>query len=221
MATAGDIIARARTVLNDSAGDRWSDTDLIADINAAIKQILVVRPDANPVTDVITLQPGTRQSIPGDGLRLMDVIRNMGQDGATPGLPVTGVSRSILEALNRSWHRATGKTEIRHFVFDEKAPTDFYVYPPAHATTPVTVEILYSAMPAELVADTDVIPLAAVYEGPIEQWVLHMAFSRDIASRTSQALAGRYEAAFYRSLGVKLKGDLMVSPNDKPEIKIV
>ena len=151
----------------------------------------------------------------------MDVIRNMGADGATPGLPVTAVARSTIEALNRSWHRATGKTEVRHFVFDEKEPTAFYVYPPAHDTTPVNVEILYSALPADLTDGTDEIPLSAVYEGPIVQWVLHLAFARDIASRASQTHSARFEAAFYRSLGVKLKGDILVTPNDKPEVKIV
>lgn len=41
----GDIITEARVILNDSNGDRYTDTQLIADFNNAISMTKMLRPD--------------------------------------------------------------------------------------------------------------------------------------------------------------------------------
>ena len=44
--TIGDVIIDARVILNDSAGDRYTDDQLISDFNNAITQTKTLRPDA-------------------------------------------------------------------------------------------------------------------------------------------------------------------------------
>lgn len=44
--TVGDILTDARVILNDEAGDRYTDAQLISDFNLAIAQTKMIRPDA-------------------------------------------------------------------------------------------------------------------------------------------------------------------------------
>lgn len=41
-----DALADARVILNDEAGDRYTDAELISDLNSAISQTKGLRPDA-------------------------------------------------------------------------------------------------------------------------------------------------------------------------------
>lgn len=44
--TVGDAVTEARVILNDSAGDRYTDAQLASDFNNAIAQAKMLRPDA-------------------------------------------------------------------------------------------------------------------------------------------------------------------------------
>lgn len=44
--TVGDILTDARVILNDAAGDRYTDAQLISDLNNAISSTKMIRPDA-------------------------------------------------------------------------------------------------------------------------------------------------------------------------------
>lgn len=217
---ASDVIDDVRKTLNDNSEIRWTTDELISYLNAAMLQVALVRPDASAKTEAIQLVAGTKQSIPSGGLRLLDVIRNMGTDGATPGYPVTPVDRTNLDLSNRLWHKTAGKTAIKNFSFDEKTPKTFYCTPPVSSTTAVYAEISYSDSPTPVTAVGDTLPLDDVYRMPLHDWVLRMAFGKEIASSRSQALSARYENAFYQSLGIKSRADIAVTPNAKPEVKI-
>lgn len=41
-----DALTDARVILNDSAGDRYTDADLVSDLNSAISMTKMLRPDA-------------------------------------------------------------------------------------------------------------------------------------------------------------------------------
>jgi len=41
-----DALADARVILNDTAGDRYTDADLISDLNSAISMTKMIRPDS-------------------------------------------------------------------------------------------------------------------------------------------------------------------------------
>ena len=116
--------------------------------------------------DAVKLKPGSRQSIetiaaadckPGDGstpsvpilgTQLLDVIRNMGADGVTPGKAVRIIPRDIKDSQTPLWHQdpnASGVVSM--FMFDPQTPRYFYVSPPVPASPVVWAEIAYTAQP--------------------------------------------------------------------------
>jgi len=222
MTTASEVIIQVQEELNDDDKVTWDDADMLRYINAAQLQVVLVRPDANSVIENVTLTPGnTRHSLASGQLRLLDVIRNMGADGLTPGRPIRMVDRASHDLFNRNWHSAVGKTVIREVMYNEKVPAYFYTDPAAHAITAVTIEVAASKAPTD-VADVDagVLGIADIYQQPVRQYMLHMAFAKEVESRTSVARSRGYLQDFYNSLGIKTKVDAMYSPSKevKPNV---
>ena len=212
-----DIVADAAKVLNDLGYDRWSQADLVGYLNNGLLQIALVRPDAFSKTESVLLAEGTRQTIPTTGLRLLDVVRNMGANGSTPGYPITKTDRDSLDLFNRLWHKQTGKAAVKNYFHDERTPKDFYVAPPVQAAAEgaVYAEIIYAKIPTPVDPADLITPIAVddVYRGPLKDWILRDAFAVEIASQASQTLSARYEQSFYNGLGIKTKSDIGFSPN--------
>ena len=135
------VLAQVRYALNDPSAATWTDsTHLIPALNDALRALVSVRPDAASSTEVKLLTAGTRQTIPTDGVRLIDVIRNAGEDGlSSTGRTVRRVSLDALNASMPTWHAATGQTEIREYAYDERSPREFWVYPPVASSPTIGV----------------------------------------------------------------------------------
>lgn len=164
-----DALWRASVLLNDSGPQfvRYTEKEMVNALNDGQMAIFKFLPVAGSRVDAVRLVPGTRQSIesipaayckPGDGstpsapilgTQLLDIIRNMGADGLTPGAPVRPVTREVLDTTARSWH-STASTAVASFVHNPQAPRYFWTYPGAHASTPVWVEMAYTAQPAKI-----------------------------------------------------------------------
>jgi hypothetical protein len=209
--TAQSIVDKAEQILQDATNVRWTADELLGWLNDAQRQIALVRPDASVTTANITLVSGTKQSLPASGLRLLDVIRNMGVGGATPGSAVRLVDREVLDSQRPGWHMETGVSDVKHFVFDQRNPKTFYVYPPA--VTNATVEAVYSVSPAEVAAIGNTITLDDIYQNPLLDWVLYRAFSKDAEFAANQELAVKHLSAFQTALGIKSEVDMATSPN--------
>lgn len=92
MATAQQVIDRARQLINDVAssfvsGLRWSDAELLQWLTDGQREIVVLEPEANAVTDVFTVADGfPRQQLdPAIAYRLIRVEAN-GTDEVTGNL---------------------------------------------------------------------------------------------------------------------------------------
>lgn len=215
---ASDVINSVRGTLmdEDSNNYRWSDSVLRGYVYDALLQLIGVRPDVTATTDKHKLSPGTLQSIPSDALKLLDIPRNLGSDGATPGYTVTPIDREDMDTLDRAWHKRTAKDFIEHYAYDEKVPQEFYVTPPVTDSKDVYVEVQYAAKPAEITANEDVLPVEDIYKGSLVQWVLSLAYSQETGA-TSEQRSRRYEQSFYNSLGVKSQVDSRLSPHPDRE----
>ncbi|GAB6178516.1 hypothetical protein JCM16814_34070 [Desulfobaculum senezii] len=119
-------------------------------LNAAQRQVALQRPDASSAITVVRLAPGVLQEIPDDGVRLLDVLRNMGADGATPGTSIQLVDKAALDAANLAWPAGPGATAIDNWAFSDLYPRSFWVSPPVSAVTDVYVEIGYAVSPADV-----------------------------------------------------------------------
>jgi hypothetical protein len=209
-----DLVTGVAEELDDVSYVTWSKAELTNYLNSAQRQVALVRPDASSEISNLTLVAGTKQSLPSTARRLLDITRNMGSDGSTPGKPVRAIEEVSLDLYRPGWHSETGKTAIKNFAYKEETPRDFYVYPPVHATTTVIVEARLAVNPAEITdVDNDAISLDDVYEGPLRNWMMHLAYSKETDSIESRTLAARHEQSFYNSLGIKTKVDVGFSPS--------
>lgn len=207
---ASAIISRARTVLTDSDGSRWTDSELLGWVNDGQRAIALVRPDASVADTAVSLVAGTKQSIPANGLRLLDVMRNMNADGSG-GRSVRNVDRDILDTQDFNWHSTTQAQVIKNFVYDNRNPKIFYVYPPA--AVGAILEIIYSQNPTDCDTTSSTIFLADIYAEPLLNYVLYRAYSKDAEFAANAQLSASYLAVFNSMLGIKTKKDASYSPD--------
>lgn len=207
---ASDIISRARIVLNDADGVRWFDNELLAWISDGQRVIALVRPDSCVSNSTLTLVAGTKQTIPGDGLRLLDVTRNI-DAGGNGGRVVRHVDRDVLDTQNVNWHSESGQLTIKNFVYDNRDPKTFYVYPPA--TSSSKLEIIYSKNPTDVTTTGASIAVADIYADPLLNYVLYRAYSKDADFAQNASLSTSYFQIFGSMLGLKTSKDAAFSPD--------
>lgn len=196
-----------------AASGRASLTDFL---NAAARQVALVRPDATAVTEPVRLEPGSLQRIPDPAvhgcaekaLKLLDVVRNLGQDGKRPGAPVTLATYAAMSALD--WGR-TGAV-VENYSYDGREnPLVYHVFPAVPRARQVWVEVSFSAEPRPVSGPDDAFPLPSVFAGPVEHWMLYQIFSGD-SSASNMGKAQFHMQGFYDSLGIKLQSDRTFGP---------
>lgn len=209
---ASDIIDRARVVLNDADGTRWLNDEFFKWINDGQRVIVMVRPDASVANEPLNLVTGTKQALPTSGLRLLDVVRNV---GAAPtnagGRAIRIVDREVLDTQNPVWHSDTGSTTIKNFIYDNRDPKSFYVYPPA--ATGARVEIVYSKVPTNVTATTSDLSVDDIYADALLNYVLFRAYSKDAEFAQNMQLSSNYLGIFNSMLGIKTQKDVAYSPD--------
>jgi len=212
--TALTYIEDAAELYSDVAYDRISITTWIKYLNAAIRSLILVRPDAGATTESVQLVEGIKQTIPTAALRLLDITRNMGSDGSTAGRIVTPSKRKHIDYSNLLWPAGTGETYIENFSHDANVPGIYYVTPPVSGSTNVYVEISSSQLPTTISASGDTMTTNDVFFEPIVQYMLYKAYAADdegVEFDKAQAFLGNFfsllqvEAQVSQALGPETK----------------
>lgn len=136
--TADKVLARASTLLFDVAKRQWPENELLRWANDGITAIAQMRPDVYVLKRTQILVAGTRQTLADDELTLIDIARNLGTDGTTPGYACTYVDRKQLDQSNPNWHGAPTSTVVRHWAYDRANPKVWWCYPPQPSANPHT-----------------------------------------------------------------------------------
>lgn len=218
---------------------RWSERELVGWLNEGQRVIAKYLPASCSRIDAIKLAAGTRQSIealaaasilPSDGSTavdvkgkmVLDVIRNMGSDGATPGRSIRVVQRDMLDTVDPLWHTRTDST-ISEYVFDPRAPKYFWVYP--GVTGVMWAEVSYLANPAELPyaagtmgmegASAALLSVDDQYTDDLENYMLARAHLKESEVAANAQLAASYINIFVSSINAQAKAMTGVSPNLK------
>ena len=207
--TPADIFARVDDALQDSAGVRWPQSERLRYLNDGRREMAILRPDIYAQTLTLTLVSGTRQAIPPNCTKLFDVQRNSGVDGA-PGAAIGIIERDVLDAFRPGWHEEPPAAVIRNFMFDERTPRVFWVYPPASAGT--RVETSVSIEPSD-VGLSDMLTQEGVLAQALVYYVLYRALMKDAEYAGNAALATQNYQAFMTSLGISAKRTFSTSPN--------
>jgi len=212
-----DIIDRAETILQDTTNTTWPELELVDWLNAGQAEIVLLKPEASVTNDSIALAVSeTKQSLPSGGIQLLDVVRNMGTDGTTPGKAIRLIERRILDEQIPDWHSETGDAVVKRFMFDERDPKHFYVYPPQPAASPGYVEVVYSSAPTVVASDGD-ISIDDVYANALLDYILYRAYSKDADyAANNQRAMGHYQA-FQLSIRGKNVAETLNDPNAKEE----
>lgn len=191
---------------------RWKEDELLEYLTDAMRAVVLLRPDAYSVTVPVLLATGsTKQSIPADGARFLSIVRNMGSDGQTPGLPVTPVARDDLDAANQDWHAEGFSSVVDHFVYDDTVPTVFYVTPPPQAG--VYVDVSYARIPTNISDTSAELPVNAIWAEPLREYIMYRAYTKNDASAEDMAKGERHLSRYYLVLGEEAKAKLVFSPN--------
>lgn len=210
--TAQSIVDKAGVVLQDTTNTRWPESELLGWLNDGQREVVLMKPDAYPQTEDVTLVEGTKQSIPAAGLQLIDVVRNNG----TSKRAVRYIDRSILDEQLPSWHSSTADAEVQHFTFDERNPKQFYVYPPQPSSGFGTLEIVYSKAPTNILI-TDTITIDDVYANALLDYILYRAYSKDADYTANAQRAVNAYNSFQSSLGTSIQVDAAYDPSRKPD----
>ena len=216
--TVQSVIDRAQTILQDTTGIRWPVvTELVLFVNDAQREIALLKPDASAVNTTVTLATGTKQDIPSAGNRLLRVVRNMSAaSGGTGKRSVRLVSREILDAQTPDWHDPTVSGDaahtdvIKHYIYDEQNPRNFYVYPGVAGNS--YVEIIYSANPTT-VAQNGNLSIPDIYANAVTDYVLFRAYTKDAEYAGNNQRASTHYNLFLGSVTGKGQIDAVTSPN--------
>jgi hypothetical protein len=185
-------------------------------------------------------------------LVLLDIERNvvMSRDvnGAlilseSTGLPVVSnygrtikrVDGALLDAQAPGWHSNVAtqrKQEVRNYVFDERVPTEFHVYPPNNGAGWVQAKLGVLPQPVKAVVPatgqpnpnnlTVLTPLSynqnvglpEPYSVPLLDYVLYRCQMKDDIDGAAQRSAMHYQQ-FAAAVGMKLQVEAAHSPNTR------
>jgi hypothetical protein len=212
------VIDRVQTTLQDTTGVRWPVVnELVLWINDAQREIALLKPDASARNTTITLTTGTKQEIPSDGNRLLRAVRNMSAASSGVGKrSVRLVQREVLDAQTPDWHDPTVTGDaahtniVKHYVYDEQNPRNFYVYPGIEGDA--YLEIIYSANPST-VAQGDNLDIPDIYANAVMNYVLYMAYMKDADYAGNNQRAASHFQIFTTSITGKGQVDALTTPN--------
>lgn len=216
--TAQSIIRRAVETLQDTTSVRWPVNELVRYLNDGQREIVLYRPDSMVTNATLTCAAGTKQSLPANGAKLIEVIRNAAATSAKKSVRM--INREILDAQTPGWHNIAGSVDILHFMYDPRDPKTFYVYPPA--TTSAQLDIVYAAYPTDITepadgalytAVTGNISLPDIYGNVLLDYVLARCFMKDSEYAGNIQRAQAHYAAFNNALGNEIKATVAVAPN--------
>ena len=208
--TVSSVLARCAVLLQDPTNIRWPQAELLDWLNDGQREIALYKPNAFVKNQSKQMSSGTKQALPADGVSLIDVVRNMGTNGTTPGAAIRAVSREILDSQTPEWHTATASASAKHFVYSVLDPKNFYVYPPNTGTG--HVEIIYVAAPADATL-VGTITLDDIFVTALVNYILYRAYSKDAEFAANASAAQAYYQAFQGNLAGKAGAEAGSNPN--------
>lgn len=204
-----DVMARVATALFDTNNAKWSPLELLGYLNDGQRYISTLQP-----TGVIASAPvvaGARQALPSDGWLLLDVLRNLGASGTTPGRAIRVISRRLLEGFNPTWMTSTPSAVVQSYIYDLRDQTNYFVYPPS--TGGVFVEINYATVPPLLTSTMQAISILDVFEEALYNYMMYRACSKITEYSPGQQVASGYWTLLSEALGGKSKTESSFNPN--------
>ncbi|MEB6663834.1 hypothetical protein MXL91_20430 [Achromobacter ruhlandii] len=209
----GEVITRARTILQDDGAVYWDDTELPMWLSDGRLEAYRLRPDLYEVSEDFACAEGARQALPGGARMLFDVPRNV---SAPRQRAITVADAAALGRVRPNWRSQSKAQEIRHFLYDERSPGQFDVYPPARAG--VVIELSYAKPPEAVTKDDGDKELAeeGAYAPALVDYILYRAFLKEADTVPAfHQRAAQHLAACQSTLTSDVTAKAMTSPNEQ------
>ena len=213
--TAKSIIRRVVETLQDPTSIRWPVPELVRYLNDGQREVKLHRPDTVRQTGDIALVAGSRQTMPTNADKLIEIWHNKASKRA-----VQMVDRRILDDQTPGWHALPASADILHYTYDARVPTEFFVYPPAIGGNSLvgafSVNPTDIAEPADGVLYPAVVGDVAVIDALancLQDYILYRAYTKDSEYAGNGARAQGHYAAFANALGIEVKGTMGVMPS--------
>ncbi|TMO16730.1 hypothetical protein CWB59_12480 [Pseudoalteromonas sp. S326] len=211
--SSNEILQRVNKLLNDPGYTRWPKDELLNYLNDAQRAIVLRRPDSYTADiDDFTCVEGTKQSLPADALKLIDVTRNVS------GKAIRGpYNRQVLDDNYDTWYAGKDANEVELYIYDERNPKTFYVYPGVMNGTVLT--LVYSKAPSSISTEDndngEVIALDDIYVNAIIEWILYRSYAKDAEYAADPNKSQMHMAAFRNQLGEKSQADVAMMGEEK------
>jgi len=220
--TGANLLSRIKDILQDTTSVRWPEAELLRYINDAQREIVNYRPESSATTSNVQLVTGTKQTLPTGGLRLIKVTRNMSSAAAnaTGKRAIRIVNADILNTQEPDWNDpsvggdAAHGTVIKHYIFDEDDPRNYYVYPGVDGNA--FIEIVFSNSPTDLANTSATISVDDIYANAIMDYVLFRSYQKDSEYAGNAQRAQLHYQLFLNCIGQGGQAQELVSPNNDP-----
>lgn len=215
--SAQSIVRRVVDTLQDTTSVRWPIPELVRYLNDGQREVILYRPDASIKNVSMVCVNGPKQSLPADGAKLIDVIRNSALGSNNSAIRL--VAREILDTQIPNWYGLAGEESVVHYTYDPRDPKVFYVYPPALDTS--EIDIAYSSYPTDITEPADGstysdvtgnLDLPDIYGNIVIDYMLYRAYTKDSEYAGNAQRAAAHYQAFANALGIEVQGTTGVSP---------
>lgn len=205
---ASKIIDRTLKQLMDDDEVRWDKDELLSFLNAGQQAIVILKPDANTVTQtIVASQTTNRNQIPNPGYKFLRALHY--EVATVPQGVLTEADYDTLCLTNKTWLSDTGNPA--HYIVDKLDPHSFWLYP--RPSSAIDVAIQFSASPVNVADIGDAITLSDIYENALFYYMMFEAHSKDTtAGRTEKARA--YASLFGTQIGVNLTAEELMEKKD-------
>lgn len=219
--TAGNLLAKVSKILNDETGTRWPvNTEMLGVLDTVQREAVRLKPELLTVSTPMQLASGPEQSLTAGEELLLDVRRNMGLDGSSPGRVITQIERQTLDVLRPDWNGAPASPIVRHFMYDIRTPKVFHVYPPQPTSGQGYIEVVRSVAPTPITDAKDAISLDDTYEGALIAGCLWWALSKNATVQNAQALSLKYREIFMEGIGLRGQTEMAVAPGQQQTTQV-
>lgn len=207
------LVNSVRAELKDPNGVRFDDPALAEYLTSAGRMLAFLRPDEFSERAVVACVAGHVQTIPDDGLRLIEVSHNVDASD-NPGDHISFVDERVLNRFAPSWRTETLVDAAIEYTWDDRRPREFLLVPPVNAD--VKVEISYAQDPGEIAVPGggtwgEIPKLPESYYNVVRHWLLFRMYSEQTSQIAKAEAEGNWRQ-FFTMLGEKVPAEMRIDP---------
>jgi len=187
------IVDSVRPLLQDAAGDRWTDSTIFNWIHEAQLTILGTAPGLYASRTIAPITATPRQDLPNDTHVMLGILGVCDVNGVVTG-GLTPIAEDVLFLEDPAWMSGTPAMPL-HYARLRTDDQHYYLYPVPPATGFVLMDRV--EIPAAPDALGDTLPLFRIEAEPLfVDYVLYRCFGEDADNQNNMTLSKNYQMDF-------------------------